>query len=108
MRQGEPLGSVMIDRRPKFSRSIPCASLLRIDTVLKYGVRAGLIRAMMEAGQRLARRWFGLLGACHTNGPKFIVNARPFERPTNFILSIYEPFGRLKNFICTHLRLYHT
>jgi hypothetical protein len=39
----------MIAGRPKFTRSVPRSTTLLIDAVLKKIVRAGLVRAMMEA-----------------------------------------------------------
>lgn len=68
VREREPYGPLMIACRPEFSRSVPCGSMLLIDTVLKEIVRAGLVSSMMEPDGPLRRSFFGLMGICHDEG----------------------------------------
>ena len=51
--------------------------MLLIDTVLKKIVRAGLIRSMVETDGPSRRFFFGLMGTCHDESPKFYLNDRP-------------------------------
>ncbi len=50
--------------------------MLLIDTVLKKIVRAGLISSVVETHGPL-RHFFGLMGTCHDERPKFSLRDRP-------------------------------
>src|SRR5438876_633234 len=77
MRQRKPCSPMMVACHPEFSRSVPDGSVLLIDTVLKKIVRAGLVSSMMEMDEPLRRFFFGLMGTCHDEQPKFFPSDRP-------------------------------
>jgi hypothetical protein len=66
----------MIARRPEFSRSVPRGSVQLIDTILEKIVRAGLVSSMMKTDGALRRFFFGLVGTCHDEQPKFLLSDR--------------------------------